>query len=351
MRPRVNHLFVRRVARGAFAGVWFAALAASAQEPAPGRSIDERWIPSFAFTGGVTFGRQHATVSSDCRAPGSDVPASMTCHPSIAASGTRLREGDSDDELAVTPYVGGNLSLSTPVLARLGRPRLFAGVELPYHFGIDRNVAQKDRPTGIAEPENVEQTEVLDEGAMLGVGSRTRSEVQGLAFGASAGAAFAFEALGRQFRVKPWAGWLRTQIGVRGRVEHGICFRYCDVDGILNGDPPYPTDPNDPNFGFTRVITLKAHDSIWLDGIGPGLDVEMETGRFGPYTLSLFLGGGGYYLIGDRSLAFSAQRTIPPDGPDPVGDPVDYHADFSFRVNPWLYRLGLGLRFSWVGYD
>jgi hypothetical protein len=98
----------------------------------------------------------------------------------------------------------------------------------------------------------------------------------------------------------------------------------------------------------TATSTLKADDSLWLDGVGPGLDVEMDTGRVGPYTVSLFLGGGAYYLLSDRTTAFSATQTI---GPDTLGAPVDYHADFTFRVNPWLYRGGLGLRFSWVGYD
>ncbi|MGH7337292.1 MAG: hypothetical protein ACREI7_06935, partial [Myxococcota bacterium] len=327
----------------AVAAVCLAALSVSAQERAFERSIDDRWIPSFAITGGVVIGRQHATVSSYCRAPDSDPPAAAPCNPTIPAAGSVLRTGAFDDELAVTPYVGGNLALMTPGLARLGRPRLFAGIELPYQFGIDRNVAQRQRPTGLAEPENPNVTESLDEGALLGAGSRTRSEVHGLAFGASAGVAFGFEAFGRQFRVKPSAGWLRTRIGVRGRVEHGICraeggIQLCDVDGIQPAGA----------FAFTRIVTLKAHDSIWLDGIGPGLDLEMDTGRFGPYSVSLFVGGGGYYLIGDRSLAFHAVGTA---GPDAVGDPVDYHADFTFRANPWLYRGGVGVRLSWVGYD
>ena len=29
--------------------------------------------------------------------------------------------------------------------------------------------------------------------------------------------------------------------------------------------------------------------------------------------------------------------------------PADYSADWSFKVNPWLYRMGVGLRFRWTG--
>jgi len=343
MRPRVNHLFAGWATRGALAGVLLAAFASSAQDAAPAHSIDERWIPSFAFTSGVFWGRQHGKVSSDCFDPDSGPSTPTSCNPQVPAYGPVLREGADEDELAVTPYVGGNLSLQTPVLVPLGRTRLFAGVELPYQFGIDRNVAQKERPTGIAEPDNPEAGETLDEGALLGVGSRTRSEIQGLSFGANAGVSFSFAAFGKEFHVKPSANWLRYQVGLRGRVEHGICrldnfLQLCDVDGKQPAGA----------FAFTRVITLKGRDSIWLDGVGPGLDVEMDTERFGPYTVALFFGAGGYYLLGDRSLSFETQRTI---GPDPLGDPVGYHARWSWRASPWIYRAGLGLRLSWVGYD
>jgi hypothetical protein len=342
MRPRVNHLFPAPTVRGAIAGVLLATASASAQQPGPAPGLDARWIPSFAFTMGVDWTRQHAKVSSDCRAPGSDPPAATSCKPDVPEFGAQLRPGAVDDELTVTPYVGGNLSLSTPVLARPGRARLFAGVELPYQFGIDRNVAQKERPTGIREPDNPEAGEFLDEGAMLGAGSRTRTEVHGLAFGANAGAVFAFEAFRRQFRLRPSANWLHFQIGARGRVESVICIQFCDADGDLPGDPP------DERPAPTRVITLKSHDSQWFDAVGGGLDLEMDTTRVGPYSVALFLGGAGYYLPGDRSQRFSATQTI---GPDPVGAAVDYHADFSYRLSPWLWRAGIGMRFSWVGYD
>ncbi len=325
------------------ATLWLTAPAARAQEAA--LFADDRWIPSLAITSGAIWGRQHATVSSDCRVPGSEAPTS--CDPAEPDYGSVLREGDSDDERIVTPYVGGNLSLMAPAFPVLGRPRLFAGVELPYQFGIDRNVAQKQRPTGLREPDNPGVTEALDETSLLGQGSRTRSEVQGLTFGANAGVSFAFEAFRRQFRFRSAVNYLRMEIDLRGRVESPLCVNNhpsdatrdtCDLDGIqFTG-----TD------GFTRIVTLKAHDAQWFDGVGPSFDLEMDTGRFGPYLLSLFLTGGGYYVFSDRDMALSTTSTI---GPDTLGDPVDYHADFTFRVNPWLFRAGLGLRFSWVGYD
>ncbi len=344
MHAPVNRLLAQPAGRVALAS-WFllASLASSAE--VNGAGADSRWIPSFALTSGITWGEQHATVASDCRAPGSDPPAATSCDPAESSFGSELRPGDKGDDRAFTPYVGGNLQLLTPALATIGRPRLFVDVELPYHFGIDRNVAQNRRPTGLREPEGQGIGEQLQENALLGAGSRTRSEIQGLVFGASAGVSFAFEAWGRRLRLKPSAGWIRYEIDVRGRVESGICNNAvstrpeqdtCDLDGRNQG----------MTRGFTRTITLLAHDTQWFDGVGPGLELEMEAWRFGPFGVSLFLDGEGYYLFGDRTIALSAARTI---GPDTLGDPVDYHADFSFRVAPWLYRAGLGIRFSWLG--
>ncbi len=348
MRVQVNRFLEPAVRVGLASGFLLASLASSAEVSRAG--TDSRWIPSFALTGGVTWGQQHAIVASDCRAPGSDPPAATSCDPAEPGFGSELRPGDKGEDRAVTPYVGGNLQLLTPALATIGRPRLFVDVELPYHFGIDRNVAQNQRPTGLREPEGEGITEQLDENALLGAGSRTRSEIQGLVFGASAGVSFAFEAWGRQLRLKPSAGWIRYEIDVRGRVESGICNNAnvnhpnpnvrerdtCDLDGRNLG----------MTRGFTRTVTLLADDTQWFDGVGPGLELEMDAGRFGPFGLSLFLGGEAYYLFGDRTIALSATRTI---GPDTLGDPVDYHADFSLRVAPWLYRAGLGMRFSWLG--
>ena len=337
MRARVNRVFASCTR---FAAPLVLSIASIAEADSVG-SVDSRWIPSFAITAGVFTQEHSASVSSDCRAPGSD--AATSCDPGEPGFGSELRPGDRDKDDAATPSVGGSLQIATPALAAIGRPRLFAGVEIPYQFGVDRNVAQKQRPTGIVEPEAPEVSETLQENALLGAGSRTRSEVQGLAFGANAGVAIAFDAWGRQFRLKPSASWIRYEIDVLGRVEAGICnnagvpeIDTCDLDG---------NTPGQPN-AFTRAITLKGGESQWFEGVGPGLELEVDLRRRGRIGASLFLAGGAYYIYSDRTVAFSVTRTI---GPDPLGDPVDYHADFGFRVDPWLFRAGLGIRFAWLG--
>ena len=110
-----------------------------------------------------------------------------------------------------------------------------------------------------------------------------------------------------------------------------------EVDDVIDGDP---------TLDGARILVAVSGPNVDRTGIGPGFEIEMDIRRVGPIGASLYLTGGGYYIYSDRKIAFSVDRTI---GPDPVGDPVTYHADFSFRVDPWLYRAGLGFRFAWLG--
>src|SRR5258705_251639 len=146
MRMRVNRVFPLHSHCAAVAAL-LALSTTSIAEADSAASVDSRWIPSFAITAGIFTGEQRAAVSSDCRAPGSD--AATSCDPAEPGFGSELRPGDASKDDAATPSVGGSLQIASPALAAIGHPRLFAGVEIPYQFGIDRNIAQKQRPTGV----------------------------------------------------------------------------------------------------------------------------------------------------------------------------------------------------------
>lgn len=332
-----------------------APVAAEEEDAAPaGR---DRWVPSFSLSSGVTWNDQSGSVSSRCSAPGGGAP--VRCNPDDDQSNSELRPGGAGDDKAVTPYVGGSLQLMTPAL-RIpgvdveipGSPRLFFMGELPYQFAIVRNIASFRKPDRLTEPElagpGAPPQEDIPEIALLGAGARTTAEIQGMAFGAGAGLAFAFEAFGREIRVKPSVGWLRYEIDVEGRVVSGRCIiqenvppgqnarSICDVDGR---QPPGTT-------GFTRVIDLRDQQSEWFDAVGPALEIEMDAKRLGPVGISLFLGGQYYRIISDREVSLSDSQTI---GPDTLGAAVQYDADFSFEVDPVIWRANLGIRFHWLG--
>src|SRR5262245_438459 len=103
MLPRVNRLLARRTGCAALAAaLWLAAPAAHAEEGAALFAHD-RWVPSVAIISGAFWVRQHASVSSECRDPGTGDPTS--CDPDDATWGSTLRQGDIADELVATPYV------------------------------------------------------------------------------------------------------------------------------------------------------------------------------------------------------------------------------------------------------
>ena len=96
----------------------------------------------------------------------------------------------------------------------------------------------------------------------------------------------------------------------------------------------------------------------------------MEVTQAGPIQTSLFFDAHGYRVLGDRTVKLSASTSascphpaIPSAPPGYAGDPTfpaicaltygvnpsDYSAEWSFEVDPWLYRMGVGLRFRWTG--
>lgn len=80
-------------------------------------------------------------------------------------------------------------------------------------------------------------------------------------------------------------------------------------------------------------------------GIGPSLDIEMDTGRLGPLSTSLFLGARFYRIVGGRKVKFDSEvETF-----DDVLGQDSAVGHFNFEVDEWMYRIGVGLRFQWLG--
>jgi hypothetical protein len=261
-----------------------------------------------------------------------------------------LRPAVSGTDLAVSPILGFDLQLLTPVIGRIpGSPRLFVQGEVQLTFGSTRNVANEGDPTGARIPDLIDAPQDTATSSLSGTGSRTISEIQTLGWGAGAGIAFPFTVRGHRLWVKPGAAWTRYTIDVEGVVEAG-----------LKNDPENPT-PNDPTqppqWGSElRLISLSDKRSPTYDGIGPSLELELDVGRFGPLGASLFMGGAAYRILGDRSISLSDSVSFPvgEEGTSPTDPsralPEDtYSANWTFEVDPWLYRAVVGFRLHWYG--
>jgi hypothetical protein len=310
------------------------------QERAKARQAGEaRWVPSLAVISGVTIQSQEASVEL--------FDSNFVLDEDFSTVG---------DDVAVSPYVGANLELLSPALPLPGRPRLFVGAEILPTFGAERDVAKIGDPSGFRTPlftpplpgEEVPRSGYTESG-VLGQGSATAAQIDTLVLGAAVGVAFPFELRGRPLRVKPSFGWIRYKIDVEGRVLKVECLPFTTPKGqpstaCIDFDPAGPNAGNPFQPGFTREIVLGAQDSQSFNGIGGGLDIEMDAWRVGQFGISLFLGGRFYRTLGDRTVDLSDSASFDDD----LGQDT-FTANWSFEVDPWMYRAGLGLRFHWLG--
>jgi len=325
---------------------------------------ESTWAPSLAVTSGVGFQRQQADLSSIDE--GSGLPLGLP------GSGEGWR---------VAAYVGVNAEIMSPEIA--GGIRLFANGEYLPTFATDLDVAKVGDPQGIEIPPArffPEPTCQVDsplspfsvpgcycpygfgcypEEAITGVGSRTTESIGQNVFGAAIGVALPFDFLGRKMSLKPSFGWIRYSIDV-----DGVVFK------ALKKPVESPTIPTIRPVPVLRYVEMRDTASQTFNAIGPGLEVEMEVHQAGPVETSLFLDAHGYRVLGNRKMKLSATTSASCPGPvliqPPAGfeeqaalgficavqfgfQPTDYSADWSFKVDPWLYRVGLGLRFRWTG--
>jgi len=283
---------------------------------------EDRWVPSLAITSGVTIQKQKATANSF-------LFEDMNPNP-IPLRG--LVEGS---DTAISPFVGGALELMAPALPVPTRPRLFASGEILPTFASDRDPAIDGDPGCIrsARPGDPCASSgggaVFGEDSANGEGSKTSSKVDTLVFGASLGVAFPLRIGRRELRIKPLVGWINYKIEAAGLVSDAACSPVTRCTGVG---------------GFLRETTLSATDSQRFNGIGPGLDVEMDTVRYGPLGVSLFVGGRAYAVVGDRKISFGTSETFD----DVLGMDVAV-GQFEVEVDPWIYRAQVGIRFHWLG--
>jgi len=338
----------------------FPGVSAGAEDERSTPEADEaagRWLPSIAVISGVLIqdweGSARKTFEPDLTTLPMDAPPAAVQNAMDQAFDETL-DGDDRD---VTPFVGGSLELMTPRLPLPLSPRLFVGGELAAAFGTKRGLASEG---SIGEPRSPFQegaTQTFGEDSALGQGTEVRAELDTLVYGAHAGVAFPVEFLGRQLRIKPSFAWIRYDIDVKGQFTEVECRRF-NTNNLADRRGCLPLDEG------LREISLLEEGSESFDGIGPRLDVEMDTGRMGPLGTSLFISTGVYRILGNRDVRLEAPSQEFPfeadvSSPTFFGTPMETgflpggaaDGSFSFELDRWVYRVGLGLRLHWVGWD
>jgi hypothetical protein len=311
-----------------------------------GQAGEDRWVPSLAITSGLTIQKLQGSVDS------------VLFQPETNPTAVPLQGSFDDDDLAVSPFVGGSLEVMTPALPIPLRPRLFMSGEILPTFDNERRVAVDKNPGCLRGPEVgapcvMDIVGLLDrsfaEDAVIGQGSLTTADIDTLVYGASFGVSFPARIAERQIRIKPSAGWITYKVDSTGTVVDAACPTYPPQPQINpNKCIPIVTDPQ----GALRETVLMGSGSQRFHGIGGGLDIEMDTIRYGPLGVSLFLGARAYRILGDRTIAFSAEQTfgVGFDGTGMQVFPAERSvAAWEVEVDPWMYRAHVGIRFQWLG--
>lgn len=334
MRKRSNVLLVAAAAGVLQVSLSIASLAndgGAVEEPVR-QSGETRWVPSLAITSGITVQQHEGSMNS--------VLFEDMGPTSIPLRGFRI-----GNDLAVSTFVGGALELMTPALPIPTRPRFFLSGEILPTFASDRAVAVEGDPGCLKGPEpdavcamdeDGSRTKAFGQDSLNGQGSVTQALVDTLVFGASLGVALPIQVAERPLRIKPSVGWINYEVGAHGMVVAGACdprFRCTDVTVFGFTSP-----------GYLREMVLMASATRRFNGIGPGLDIEMDTGRYGPLGVSLFLGGRAYHTLGQRKIAFGTSMSYA----DSLGMDLAV-GNFEVEVDPWVYRAHAGIRFHWLG--
>lgn len=304
------------------------------------RDESERWIPSFAPKFVVLGQRADAEITSNSLTYERTVRVRSTSGPPVdvvtmETVTSQLRPPTDGDDVLLAALVGGDVELMTPGWQALpGRPRLFAHGGLFGAFGQTSKVTREGDPTGLPDPLPTlpQQTEET----VQGIGSEVTAEIEPFAFGVGGGVAFGFDVFGRRLRIKSSIEFMQEELQLEGRLFRAV---QTDTGGVV-------TIPIVPSRFFG--VSLETKTTEVFRGLGPGLEVEMDTLRAGPFMLALFAGGQAYKMLGDRKVDMQAEEQIDDPTLRPPGETQNAIADFTFEKNPWSFSGSVGLRFRWL---
>ena len=267
-----------------------ALLARASSAELPAENAQHRWVPSLAITSGLIADGARGGVTSSIR-------------PSAAGT-----------ESFASPWLGGSVGIATPALEVGGvRSRLFAHAGVAGNFGVERDLAKEGSPGPfVVPPENADFGEITVEGQ----GSTASAGPRGLQSSAGVGVSIEVDTPWRTIRVKPSFEYLHEQVRISGGVR-----RAQDDDLSIQ------------SYLFFVISGSRNKD---FHGIGPGLELETDVSRVGPFEIALALSGSAYKILGNRSVTFTET--------DPT---AAQSATWRYRKQAWTYRGYVGLRFLW----
>lgn len=277
----------------------------------------DRWVPSLALISGLNAQRVQGTVITTdvVGTPTFPLPPNPNATPQPIVPGTPLTARTR----MMTPYVGASLELMTPSWTPLpSDPRLYVHADVSYAFGPVYNIPKIGDPGVFVPPSNLGNFTTT---TIRGQGAYLTAEVNPLLVAAGIGFAFTFEAGDRTLRVKPSFEYMREEVQLTGLVRRAV------------GPAP---NGGASNIAAFRPITFQIDETHVYNGLGAGLELEMDTAKVGPVMLTLFANAKAWNFLDNELLTF--------EDADPYGEA----AWFQFLKNEWAFNGALGLRFRWV---
>lgn len=238
---------------------------------------------------------------------------------SVDSTGVEIRPPDTGEDFATTPIATASLGVDSPALENVFlTPSFFVRATAIATFPIDRNVASE----GAVGPFEIPDALTFTAPAITGQGSQTEISTNLLAYSFSAGLSIPVELAGHRFRVRPGVSWMRWALDIRGDLHHAV---------------------KPAAFGSDfRAIDIHRHGKLYLNGIGPYLELESIEGTLAltrSIAVGFFAEAGVYRVLGDRRANLGLESSF-----DDAFGMETYTTQWSVEADEWFYRFGAGVR-------
>lgn len=232
-------------------------------------------------------------------------------------------------EQILSGLIGGTFELMSPQLtASMGRPRIFADLNVTSALAQEVGLARTGEPGAMGLPSPITPGNIVGEAAVVGRGAAVTVQPQGPQIHAGIGSAFALELPESVVRIKPSLVYSRTIVDISAVANRAV---------RLGTPQPGPFPDFDTAF---RLIELSEGLTEVYHSLGPALEIEYEPGtRIGPFAITLYLKGHAARVIGDLKTKMVQTN------PDPAAPGESVH--FKYTQDPWAFRASTGIRLRW----
>lgn len=250
-----------------------------------------------------------------------------------------IHEGEST---ALFGHFGASVDLSTPEIPSLPiSTRFFARADVSVSVDEKESLATESDPGDpLNDPDANLEGGPVD--GILGTGTTLRVQAEPLILSGGLGLSFATEIADRTVRFKPSLEWMYQR--------DELALRFADIETV--GSNPDQCQP-------CRATSLQNETTKGFHSLGPGFEVEVDTGRFRSVVFSFFTQFRALRILGDREAAMlgtSAWYTRTVERVDgqtvitstsPAAGRDDSTVLARYRREPWGYFAAAGVRIVW----